>query len=270
VTKILVDASNIVLRNLYSKRNPSRFDTKGRVVTGAVAAFTEVVEMAKREGVRYPTLCFDHGPYLKSADVEEFKKKRSEQKDPEEQVVRKHNIKVFKKLCLLAGFPIFDVKGYEADDLIAMCVDEDGDVIIISNDSDLHQLWEVNKRIEFRVPGKYTTYRDYKKLWPVPVEDLCYYLSVIGTHNGLVGVRGIGPAKAKSIFENNEEWDELYEKHKDTIDTQLKAIFLPYEETYLDVPKSNRDKMNLDKLENVLEELEYLIPEELYTFLECN
>jgi len=250
--RILVDASNTVLRNMYSKKSIQCVDADGNDITGAANAIIEVATMAARNVTKDVIACFDRGPYIKAEAVKEFKADRKKNElSKEDRDSRFHNLKTFETLCKLAGFTVWAVQGYEADDLLAMAVPNEGDCIIIANDSDLFQLYAVNKGIEFCTPGKYLNYRDFARKFPVKPEELPLYLSITGTHNGLRGIKGKGPAAAKKLFEDDAKLNAFYKEHKSEIDRQIEAIYLPYNSEYFPVPK-RQQRADVDALEQFL------------------
>ncbi len=135
---------------------------------------------------------------------------------PEREAALHHQIALAIELLQADGFPVWSVKGFEADDIIATATKRaldipDTTVLIVSSDKDLLQL--VNDRVRAK------SARDGAIFDPAAVEakfgvtptQLRDYLTLVGdASDNVKGANGIGAAKAKQLLATFKTLDKAY------------------------------------------------------------
>ncbi len=121
-------------------------------------------------------------------------------------------IPLIKEACMKFGFNIVEVKGFEADDIIASYASRLPDVTIISSDKDLMQLMNENTKIYDPMKQKYVTPEGVKKKFGVTPDKVLDMLSLMGdTSDNIPGVPGIGPKTASALLEKFGSLDGIIE-----------------------------------------------------------
>ena len=108
------------------------------------------------------------------------------------------------------------ITGIEADDALAIAITEDRDGIICSQDKDLLQ-----------VPGKHFNFVTGEKTTISGKEaDFNLFSQILtgDTTDGIPGIKGIGPAKAKKILDGCKSGKQLYDLTKDSYEND--TLFL--------------------------------------------
>jgi DNA polymerase-1 len=128
---------------------------------------------------------------------------------PEELIPQYQWIKEF---CDAFGIPRCEMKGYEADDIIASYARSFSDTTIISSDKDLMQL--MNDKVKFLDPQTYLekTREDVFGKFGVYPEKIVDFLSLTGdASDNVPGVPSIGPKGAAELLFLFESLDGIYE-----------------------------------------------------------
>lgn len=213
--------------------------TSGDTFTGGLYGFIVAMQKAiVAVGATDVVICEDRKPYVRSDLYPQYKALRVSNRDPELYEKAQVTIVLIKKLLAVVGWPLWALRGFESDDLISHAAIKYRNryqrVIAVSNDSDLYQLfaypgfaiWKGKK-------GIYTRER-YEKEWAgLPIEHLPTALALMGTHNEVEGVRGIGIVTAISIVSHPFKLRAALEQHADIVRRNLELIRLPHR----DLPK---------------------------------
>ena len=113
-----------------------------------------------------------------------------------------------RRVCDALRMPVIEVKGFEADDVIAtlarQALERDIDVVVVSADKDLLQL--VDERVRVLNPGREgsgsTSFdrRAVEEKWGVPPERIVDVLALVGDSvDNIPGVAGIGDKGARDL-----------------------------------------------------------------------
>ena len=268
-TLLLIDGNNTAIRNL----SVNKFLSYGDEWTGGLyGSISEIVtymnENVQPSGVVF---CTDTKPYLRDKDYPNYKgdrkKKEYDEKDApagwdwyDALADAKRQLEEF---CEVAGYPYWSLLGYEADDLIALCVEkfvEDYDEIhILSNDTDLNQLFvHDNVRIWKKIGKGKQLYspKDFVEQFQFEPEWWCFYTALVGTHNGVPGIKGIGAKTALKIIQSPDKTEEIIDKYEKELGEKLNLIELPYwrsEETSIAYPDPETPKNRFRKIMLYLE-----------------
>ncbi len=162
----------------------------------------------------YAAVCCDNGKSFRKDIDPTYKANR----DTENRAPLFHQMTLACETLKRDGFPVWSVKGFEADDLIATATTEalkiDGaTVLIASADKDLLQL--VNDRVQQKKTSNDATLmdvdavRDKFKVLPTQMRD---YLCLVGDKSdNIVGAAGIGGVRAAALLSAYGSLDAVYD-----------------------------------------------------------
>jgi 5''-3'' exonuclease (including N-terminal domain of PolI) len=196
----IVDGNSYCYRAYYAIMNLNTAD--GRP-TGAVYGFVTMLNKLRAEAAPdYLAVCFDlKGPTMRHEKYAEYKINRKPMPDD-----LREQMKTIKEVVDAYGIPIFELTGYEADDIIATLATRFKtavDVYVVSNDKDMLQL--VDKYVKIYNPQKDNAIVDEKKVLlrynvnPSQITDL---LALTGdSSDNIPGVPGIGEKTAAELIQ---------------------------------------------------------------------
>jgi 5'-3' exonuclease len=98
----------------------------------------------------------------------------------------------------------------------------------------LYQLLNPNVEILSKTKKGIYTETQFIKDYGIYPKQWVNYLSLVGTHNGLPEIRGIGEKTALKYIKNSAEWIRVYQENKELINKFTKLIQLPLE--YIELP----------------------------------
>lgn len=125
------------------------------------------------------------------------------------------------------AIPIFEVDGYEADDVIGTIAEKVSakggqcEIVIVTGDRDLLQL--VDNRVKVYMPvnglseGKMYGEKEVEERLGIPPSQVIDYKAIVGdASDNYPGVAGIGPKTAMGLLKQFESLDSMY-RHLDEI-----------------------------------------------------
>jgi 5'-3' exonuclease len=190
----------------------------------AVAIRTVEKVRALASGQPYVAICVDTGKSFRAEIDATYKANRKS----DDRAVLQHQIDTAIETLTGDGFPVWGVKGFEADDLIAtataQAIPSGRPVIIASADKDLLQL--VNGQVSAK-SLKDGSLLDAEAVWTkfgVPPNQMGDYLALVGDKaDNIIGAKGIGEKRAAELLARFGTLDALYEKldHGATTDLGL-------------------------------------------------
>lgn len=126
-----------------------------------------------------------------------------------------NQIQTAQELLAGDGFPVWSVKGFEADDLIAsataLALAEGHEVLIASADKDLLQLVGPKVRVKRLTDGSIWDAATVAAKLGVNPDQVLDYLSLVGDGSDNVkGADGIGPKKAADLLKKYGNLEDLY------------------------------------------------------------
>ncbi|HEY9679071.1 MAG TPA: DNA polymerase I [Drouetiella sp.] len=216
-TLVLVDGSSLAFRSFFALFKSGLRRADG-VPTWAVYGFFnslfDVMEKQKPHGL---AVCFDVSkPTFRDLEFTDYKANRSEMPDD-----LKVQWPLIKEAVQFMGIPVYEVEGFEADDVIGtvatQAVKKGIKVQILTGDKDAFQLVEdKDEAVRVLVPGvkeliTYDRAKVFEKLgvWPEQVID---YKGLCGdTSDNIPGVRGIGPVTAVQLLTSYQTIEGIYE-----------------------------------------------------------
>ena len=202
----LLDAYALIYRAYYALIRAPRF-TSGGFNTSAVFGFCNTLdELLRKENPDYIAVCFDpHGPTFRHEAYDAYKAGREAQ--PED-ITR--SIPVIKEIIEAYNIPIFEIPGYEADDVIGtislMASRRGFTTYMMTPDKDYGQLVSDNvfmyrpslRGEGFEIRGVKEVCEKYGISTPLQVIDL---LALEGdTADNIPGCPGVGPKTAAKLI----------------------------------------------------------------------
>lgn len=274
---ILIDGNALVHRAFHAL--PPLKTKKGKIVN-AVYGFSSILFRIIQElEPDYLIATFDlAGPTFRDLEYQDYKAKRV--KPPQELY---DQIPLIKKLVRALSIPIYEKKGFEADDLIGTIVQKVKDkkikVVIVTSDLDVLQLvskqteiYTLKKGIKDTIVYDQKAVKERYGLLPRQIID---YKGLKGDpSDNIIGVPGVGEKTAIDLIKKFGNLEKLYQKSNiNTLNPKLQARLLEYQDQaffsrYLvtikkDVPidfdlrKWQLEKKNRTKTIKLLEELEF-------------
>ncbi len=239
---VLIDGSSILYRAFFALPH---FVTKNGEPTGALYGFLRMlIHVLKEEKPDYLAIAFDRrAPTVRHEQFKEYKAQRP--KMPDELSLQFQTIH---EILRAFDIPVFEIDGYEADDVIATIAKRAGqsgiETVIISGDMDLTQLIKNNIRVKLTRKGvtkleEYTREKLKEDLGIYP-EQIPDYKALRGDpSDNIKGVRGIGPKTAAKLLEKYETVENLVENEKSPKIAENKDLILANKKLctlYYDVP----------------------------------
>ena len=204
----LIDGNSYVYRAYFAIKGLR--DSKGRP-TNAIYGFTtmllKIIKEKRPDGL---VVSFDHpAPTERHILYEEYKAHRPESPDELRQ-----QIPHIKKVIEALRIKIFEIPGYEADDILATLAEKASqtgmDAYIVTGDKDMLQL--VHDHIKVYDPMKDAVLDEGYVIerFGVPPKRVPEFMALTGdAADNIPGVKGIGEKTAKELLSGFESLDEL-------------------------------------------------------------
>ncbi|MCD2374099.1 DNA polymerase I [Borreliella burgdorferi] len=235
----LIDALNIIFRNYHVMKNYPLLNTQGENVNAFIGFFKTLFFIIKEKNPKHLIITFD-------SEVPTFRK----QKYPSYKATRDlppddliPQIGWIKEGLLKAKIPIFEMEGYEADDLLASFAKKAAKnnylTYIISPDKDLLQtmseyvkILKIENNSFIEMNNEYVT-----KKFGVNSFQIKDYLAIVGDRSdNIPGIKGIGAKGAANLLREFKTLDEIYsnleiinKKHRELLIKEKENAFLSYE-----------------------------------------
>ncbi len=211
----LIDAHGLCYRAFYAVKTLK--NSKGQP-TNAVFGFCNILRKILADAKpTHVAVCFDVGKQThRQKKFADYKIQR--QAMPDDLVIQ---INIIRDIVRAYGFPIFELEGFEADDVMATLglrfAKKNTDVFIATDDKDMAQL--VNDHIKLYSPRqeKVIDARDVKDKFGVAPAQMTDYIALAGdASDNIPGVKGIGEVGARKLLEEFKSLEEIY-KHVDQV-----------------------------------------------------
>ena len=164
---------------------------------------------------QHVAICCDAGRSFRHDVAASYKANR-----PEREEALHHQITLAREQLEADGFPVWAVRGFEADDLIATATakalaTEDLTVLIVSADKDLLQLVGPRVRAKSVRDGSIVDAEAVGVKFGVQPQQMRDYLTLVGdSSDNIKGAKGIGPTKAAALLAKFGTLDKVYEDLK--------------------------------------------------------
>ena len=215
----LLDGTAYCYRSFYAIRNLS---TRSGEPTNAVYGFLMTLQnLLEDEVPDYLAVCFDHS--RKTFRQEKFADYKIQRKPMPDLLGQQ--LPVIKELLAAWRVPVFEVPGFEADDLLAtlthqaLSAGKDLEVVIVTPDKDALQL--VGERVRvLDAPRKGMLYgaQEVQARFGVAPQRVADWMALSGdASDNIPGVPGIGPKMATALLSEFETLEDLL-NHLDRVD----------------------------------------------------
>lgn len=221
---VLIDGNAIVHRAFHAL--PPLTNKKGELVNAVYGFFSMLLKILQDLKPTHLAVCFDRAaPTFRQALFVGYQAKRPKVADELiAQIAMAHEI--LEKI----GIQIFEVDGYEADDLIGTIAFQvmksaklkvksfdDIEVVIVSGDRDLLQLVNSHVKVYAPVVGLTNTVMfDAAKVeekYGVKPSQIVDYKALVGdASDNYPGVSGVGPKTASELLKKYGSFERLYEQ----------------------------------------------------------
>ncbi|MFW5332549.1 DNA polymerase I [Hydrogenophaga sp. ZJX-1] len=212
-TLLLVDGSSYLYRAFFAGGDAmsTTLPDGTELKTGAIRIMINMVQkLLKDHPAVYGACVFDaKGPTFRDAIYPEYKAQRSPMPDD-----LRSQIAPIHEVVRLMGWPVLDVPGVEADDVIgtlAVTAARQGiNVIISSGDKDLAQLVNEHIAIIDTMSGKVRDLAGVEAEFGVPARLMLDYQMLVGDQvDNVPGVQGVGPKTAVKLLQEYGSVDAL-------------------------------------------------------------
>ncbi|MCU0926517.1 MAG: DNA polymerase I [Hydrogenophaga sp.] len=212
-TLLLVDGSSYLYRAFFAGGDAMSTTLPDGTVqkTGAIRILINMMQkLLKDHPAAYAACVFDaKGPTFRDALYPEYKAQRSPMPDD-----LRSQITPIHEVVRLLGWPVLDVPGVEADDVIgtlAVAAAQQGiEVIISSGDKDLAQLVNEHIAIIDTMSGKVRDLAGVEAEFGVPARLMLDYQMLVGDQvDNVPGVPGVGPKTAVKLLQEHGSVDAL-------------------------------------------------------------
>ncbi|MFA5059856.1 MAG: DNA polymerase I [Candidatus Omnitrophota bacterium] len=195
----LIDAHGLCYRAYFAVKNLS---TSYGQATNAVFGFTNILKKILRQHKpEYMAVCFDVGK--KTHRQEKFAEYKIHRPAMPDSLISQ--IPIIKDLVSAFNLPMFELEGFEADDLIATITEkvkkDNLDIVIVSGDKDMIQLAEKNVKIFNVRKDEVSSYEELKDAFGIDPEKIVDYIALAGDQSdNIPGVVGIGEVTARQLI----------------------------------------------------------------------
>ena len=231
---VLIDGNAIVHRAFHAL--PPLHAHKGMPTNAVYGFFAMVLKVINDLRPKYLVVTFDRAaPTFRQQMFVGYQAQRPKMKDElSTQFVLLHEI------LEEAKFKIFEVDGYEADDMIGTIANQakDLDVIILSGDRDLLQL--VNGHVMMIAPitgvTKMILFNKDKVVekYGLDPEQIPDYKALVGDpSDNYPGVAGIGPKTASDLIKKFDSLENLYQRLSEVVPKIAEKLAIDAEQSAL-------------------------------------
>lgn len=235
---LLVDLSYQTYRATSAFRNLRSLEGE---FTGGLFGFMATVSKIIRDcGADRVVVCEDVKPYKRSITYPEYKQIRKASQDEELKALYLTSIQQVKDMLRVVGIPIMAHPGFESDDCIGHVVrlhrHRWREIYAASNDSDLYQLFGCPWfKVWRKDRDNVMDYWELKKETGLDPEQFMLASALMGTHNDIAGIKGVGEKTAcKAVLEPGL-LRKYMDGHQAMIERNLALIKLPHADFPRDV-----------------------------------
>ncbi len=204
----LIDGNSYVYRAFFAIRGLT--DSRGRP-TNAIYGFTNMLlKILKEKKPDAVAVSFDTPhPTERHVLFEDYKAHRPE--TPDELSSQFPDVK---RVIRAFNIEIFEVPGYEADDVLATIAgraSEEGDeVYIVTGDKDMLQLLTDSIRVYDPIKDRVLDETYVREKFGIPPERVVEFMALVGdATDNIPGVKGVGEKTASQLLQEFESLDEL-------------------------------------------------------------
>lgn len=215
---VLIDGHAILHRAYYAL--PKTLKTRRGEMLNAVYGFTRMLlKVIADLKPTYLAVAFDlPKPTFRHVEYIGYQAQR-----PKMELELKNQIERIYQVVRALNIPIFEVEGFEADDVIGTLANQAAkkkvEAIVVTGDKDMLQL--VKPKIKVYAPKKGFSEpvlydkQKVKKEMGIKPEQIVDYKALVGdASDNYPGVHGIGPKTAATLLEEHKNLDTIYKRIK--------------------------------------------------------
>lgn len=237
-----------------------------------------ILELSKRFESQQVVFCWD-SPNNKRKDIYPTYKANRHNNEEQTEEAEESFDNIFRQFQEIKEFVlpelgfsnVFEVNGFESDDLIAKIVQHynQENTVIISSDEDLYQLLNENCSIYSITKKQTMTEEVFKRHYGITPKQWIDVKAIGGCHSDNVkGVGGVAEKKSIDYLTGklNKGQTFLHIKNsQDIIDRNIRLVKLPFEGTPL--PRIRNDQTTLSKFKDICKEFGFqsLLDEKTYS-----
>src|SRR5687767_9148018 len=217
---MLLDSNSLIYRAFFALANTPLTTSKGKLVNAVFGFWSIVLRGFQDVKPDYVIACFDlSGPTFRHEQYTEYKATRREMPDD-----LRDQFPVVREIIGAFGIPIYQMQGFEADDLIASLVrqaeERDVHTTIVSGDLDLLQLVSDRTTVMTTRGGvQQTTFYDPAKVserYGLEPRQMIDFKALKGdTTDNVPGIAGVGEKTAATLLQRYTSLEGIY----DALDT---------------------------------------------------
>jgi len=256
-TVYLIDGSSYIYRAYHAIRGLT--NSKG-FPTNAILGFTKMVlKLLSDKEPKYLAIVFDaKGPTFRHKIYEDYKANR-----PPMQEDMRVQLPVLKEVVRNLGLKMFELGGYEADDIIGtlarVCEGKGFSVVMVTGDKDFRQVITPAVSMWDTMKDKVTDYSTLKEAYRFEPEKFIDVMGLSGdTSDNIPGVPGVGEKTAISLIQEFGSFEEVFDRVEEVKKKKLKENL----ETFRDEAFLSRNLVTIDRFVPIDGDIEQLRPGE--------
>ena len=213
---MLLDSNSLIYRAYFALINTPLTTSKGKLVNAVFGFWSIVLRGFQDVKPDYVIACFDlAGPTFRHEQFAEYKATRREMPDD-----LRDQFPIVRELIGAFEIPIYQLQGFEADDLIAALVSQaekrDVETTIVSGDLDLLQLVSERTTLMTTRGGvQQTTFYDPAKVierYGLQPSQMIDFKALKGdTTDNVPGIAGVGEKTAATVLQRYGSLEGIYE-----------------------------------------------------------
>jgi 5'-3' exonuclease len=205
----LIDGSSYIYRAFFAL--PELYNAAG-LPTNAILGFTNMmIDLLKRYQPDYVLVALDAGrDTFRQGLFDAYKANRLA---PPANLVPQ--LPFFRKVLQVLGIPLFELPGYEADDIIAtLChqqANEDCEVVVVSGDKDLMQLVSDRVKLLDVAKNRWVGFAEVIDKFGVAPDRVTHVMGLMGdSSDNIPGIKGIGRKTAMALIRHFHTLEDLF------------------------------------------------------------
>jgi DNA polymerase-1 len=237
---LLLDGNGLIYRGYFALIDQPLTTSRGELVTAAFG-FTNIVLRAIQDArPDRLAVAFDLGkPTFRHERYAEYKATRTRMPDD-----MRSQIPRVREIVAALGIPVYELEGFEADDVIATLVGQaeaaDFDVTILTGDLDMLQLVGDRTKLMVSLRGgvSNTVTYDVAKIderWGLRPDQMLDYKALKGdSSDNIPGIPGVGEKTAAKLVQAWGTLDALYEHLDEVAPAKLQPLLAEYKASVLE------------------------------------
>jgi DNA polymerase-1 len=225
----IIDGMSVFYRGYFAMPGLSKSDG---TPTGGVFGFASIaIEVIKKLKPDYIAIAWDIRGTSTTKRSEIFAEYKAGRTKPPDDFYAQ--LPILHELLESFGWPLYELDGYEADDIMGTvaleAAEKDIETCIVTGDYDMMQLISPMTKVYITKKGSELVYYDddaFIAKYGVRVDQFIDYKALVGdTSDNIPGVRKVGPKAAEKLLTTYESLDGVYE-HIDEIKGALKQYLI--------------------------------------------